>query len=367
MVTYGHKSAPHGAAELIRTAIPAELGPVVDLAPVDAETPTWLVLADDGWITRWECDTGACTPLARLTQRPTTTGEPWDGHLPALRLHASRSGRYAAVVVDYGVEGEVFDLDAGKAVMALNGGSDDRETVPFSLAFAEHAGREVLIHRTEWNRLDVTDLATGALLTPRSLAAAEPEEGTSEHYLDYFHGALHLSPGGTRIADDGWAWMPVGAVHAWELAPWLGGNVFESEDGASAAWVCMRGYYWSHAMVWLDEHRLAVGGIGDDEEDIVPGARIFDLRLGTRDHYRHLKDAEVLAFTGPGDRFFSASQLLYAVAEAGLEVWDPDTGERLGGVPGFHPTRHHRGAGELVQLAGGDLLRWKIVDPRPTP
>jgi hypothetical protein len=128
---------------------------------------------------------------------------------------------------------------------------------------------------------------------------------------------------------------------------------FESEDGASHAQLCVRDYYWDHAMVWLDEERFAVGGLGDDDESIHPGARIFDSQ-----------GSEIFAFAGPGDRFFSAYGLLYAVGESGLEIWDPATGARLGSVPGFRPTIHHRAAQELAALDGDRLVRWRIVDPR---
>jgi hypothetical protein len=49
-----------------------------------------------------------------------------------------------------------------------DGGNYYAETVPFSFAFAVVRGREVAIHRTAWNRLDVSDPSTGKLLTARN-------------------------------------------------------------------------------------------------------------------------------------------------------------------------------------------------------
>lgn len=40
---------------------------------------------------------------------------------------------------------------------------------------------------------------------------ADPARRRPPHCLDYFHGALHLDPSGSRIADDGWNWGPVTA------------------------------------------------------------------------------------------------------------------------------------------------------------
>lgn len=79
-----------------------------------------------------------------------------------------------------------------------------------------------------------------------------------------------------------------------------------------------RDYYWDHAMVWLDDERLALGGLGDHDLWIIPGARVIDVSQGRRNRYGQLVDAETFAFAGPGDRFFTAHGLLYAVAETGL-------------------------------------------------
>lgn len=352
---------------LLMTPLPAQSIPARAIAPLD--TPgarQWLILSDPGRLYRWDCDTGACelvgaTALTTNGQSPHT----YLGHHAALRIHASPSGRFAAIAVDYGVDGVVLDLSTGREVLRLHGGTHHQETVPFSLAFTTHRGREILIHRTAWNRLDAVDLATRKTMTKRKFPTPKRQgRGRPPHYRDYFHGALYLNPSGTRIADDGWIWSPVGAVTAWSMEPWLTTNPFESEDGASRVSLCARDYYWDHAMVWLDDDRLAVGGIGDDDLWIIPGARIFDLRRGTRSPNGWLNGAEHFAFAGPGTRFFAAHGLLYAAGDAGLEIWDPDTGARLGSVRGFHPTHHHRAADELAVHTDTCLLRWPIEDPR---
>ncbi|MGW7100114.1 hypothetical protein [Streptomyces sp. NPDC054838] len=40
-------------------------------------------------------------------------------------------------------------------------------------------------------------------------------------------------------------------------------------------------YYWDRPVVWLVEEHLVVGGLGDDEDELLPGARVF---LLGRDH-----------------------------------------------------------------------------------
>ncbi len=352
---------------LLITPLPVEAMPARAVAPLDATgSRQWLILSGHGRIYRWDCDTGACelvgsTALTTKGQSPHT----WGGHEAALRIQASPSGRFVVVAVDYGTDGVVLDLSTGKEVLRLHGGTHHQNTVPFSVALTSFHGREILIHRTAWNRLDAVDLASGNTITTREFpASTDPAQRRPPHYLHYFHGALHLSPSGTRIADDGWIWSPVGAVTSWALEPWLTANPFESEDGATRMSLCAREYYWDHAMVWLDDDRIAIGGIGDDDLLIIPGARIFDLRRGSRSPNGWLDGAETFAFAGPSGPFFTARGLLYAVGDTGLEIWDPDTGARLGSVRGFHPTHHHRTAQELAAHTDTCLLRWRIDDPR---
>ncbi|WP_063627985.1 hypothetical protein [Actinospica robiniae] len=349
---------------MVITPLPPKALPVNAMTPLEIPgTPTWLILSEDGRIHRWESDSGACDLVGTTTlvaQLPSLHAA--DHERASVRIHASPSGRFAAVVIDYGSEGVVIDLSTGQQVLELHGGTYCEEHVPFSIAFANHQGREILIHRTDWNRLDATDLVTGEELAARATPEPASDAGVESppHYLDYFHGALHANPSGSRIADDGWLWHPLGEVSVWSIEPWLADNPFESEDGASLVALCWREYYWDHAMVWLDDHRIAVGGIGDRETNIVPGARIFDLRRFPSGPHERSAAPEVFAFAGPGDRFFAADGLLYAVAESGLEVWDPDTGARLGSVPDFHPTLHHRTARELAARDETSLIRWLI-------
>ncbi|MFJ3306968.1 hypothetical protein ACIPSA_28400 [Streptomyces sp. NPDC086549] len=347
---------------VVATPVPPALGPAEDLAPVAAAGVTWLVLCADGRIVRWNCDTGEWAEEARTTVEVPADAEPYCGRAPSRRLIASADGRFAAVVVDHANQGEVFDLSTGAVTLTLDGGTYHNDTVPFSAAFAGHDGRTVLIHRTEWNRLDLSDPATGELLTAREF---EPgEDPRSERVLDYFHGGLTVSPTGVRIADDGWVWAPVGVVTAWNLRDWVAGNPFESEDGPSRTELPGCLYHWNRPVVWLDDDRLVVGGIGEDDYEIVGGARIFDVGgAGSRPagHRPAPVAPEVMTFGGPEGRFFAAGGLLFSSDSAGLKIWDPADGSRLGAVEGFSPTHHHPAAGELVALTDEHLLlRWRL-------
>ena len=334
-------------ATVLRWPLPPWLGEVSDLAPVRCDL-TWLALTADDRIVRLEPDADRVTVLATVEVAAEPDHQPFMGHELRPRLHVSACGRFAAVVHDYGRYGLVVDLAEGGAVtLALDGGSYRPDTVAFSAAFAVVAGRPVLVHRTEWNRLDVSDPRTGELLTGREHEAT-PEDGRPpDHYLDYFHGRLHVSPGSRAIADDGWVWAPFGVPQVWNLPAWLNDNVWESEDGPSKQYLCQRAYHWDVGMCFVGDAFVAVGGIGDDDEAMLAGVRIFSVASG----------AQVTAFAGPAGTFFSDGRRLYSVHDGATQVWDPVTGHRTATIAGFAPTCLHRGTGELAAVADGALLR----------
>jgi hypothetical protein len=296
---------------------------------------------------------------------------PWAGRALRRRLHASARGEFAAVVNDHGRRGQVLDLATGRVTMALDGGGYHPETVPFALAFFEARGRTVVVHRTDWNRLDLSDPATGARLTARESPATAADRATRPGDLDYFHGALIVDPTGRRVVDDGWIWHPVGVPVAFSLARWHAENPWEPEDGPTRLELCARDACWGHAIAWLDDERVAVSGLGDDGATMIPGARIFDATrrgdasAGGSSHAASAR--ELCAFPGPAGQFFAGGGWLFSSSETGLSRWDPTTGERTGHIADFQPSHHHRGARELVQLVDGHLVRLALPPDEDRP
>ncbi len=355
--------------QLQDTYLPKEAGKIVDISPILEEgVSIWLLLAEDGLISRFDADSGEWRQLAHSSLASESDHEPWCGHILKRRLYASPGGDFAAIVNDYGRCGHIIDLRSGQVTLTLDGGDYYPETVPFSFAFARIKGRLVAIHRTAWNRLDASDPSTGDLLTVRSPTSYERGQDRPTHYLDYFHGALLISPNDARIADDGWVWHPVGIPTTWSVEQWLSNNVWESEDGPTRMPICGREYYWDHALTWLDDQRIAVGGLGEDDNEMVEGARIFDVSLSGsagqwRDDWRWPR--ELTAFAGPAGSFFSDGRWLFSSDHDGLSRWDIDDGSRTGYLQGFKPIYHHRGARELVQIVDDVLLRWRICEGGP--
>lgn len=353
--------------ELAYTNLPPEFGKVIDISPiVQGDCSIWILLAEGGLLSRFNANTGEGRRLAHTNVPPEPNHAPWCGHVLKRRLYSSPEGGFAAVVNDYGRFGQIIDLRSGQVTLELDGGDYHEETVPFSFAFAQVKGRVVAIHRTAWNRLDVSDPLTGALLTVRNPPGVQAGRSHPEHYLDYFHGALRMSPKGTRIADDGWVWNPVGMPTVWNLEPWMADNVWEAEDGPSRKPLCITEYYWDRPSVWLDENRIAIGGLGEDEAYLVDGARIFDVSLRGSAGLHARADLpwprEVSTFAGPAGAFFSDGQCLFSSNNSGLSRWDFNDGARTGILPGFTPTHHHPGARELATVVDHFLVRWRMGD-----
>lgn len=344
------------------TPLPKELGRVIDIAPVNGSSePLWMLLAGTGQIFRFNVASGDLVDVAHSHVPAEADREPWCGRSLRQHLHTSNGGEFVAVVNDYGRYGQIIDLASGKVTLSLDGGDYHPETVPFSFAFTEFNSRVVAIHRTQWNRLDCSDASTGKLLSERSFANYEVAGKPPEHYLDYFHGAICVNPSGTRVADDGWVWHPVGIPYSWSLERWLSDNVWESEDGPTKMNLCTRLYYWDVSMAWLDDTRIAVAGIGDDDKDMHAGARVFDVTTPGPPSILCRSDwpwaQELTAFAGPAGHFFSDGISLFSSDETGLSCWNPVDGVRTAHVPDIQPTHYHRGARELVQVNEDVLLR----------
>jgi hypothetical protein len=321
--------------------------PIADLRPILAsDHGEFLVLVEDGDLLRVD-------PLRGSLRRVLNPLESGMILAPKRSLHVSPGGDMAAVVESRGRSGIVLDLDSGRPTMRLDRGDYYVKHSEFPAAFFEVDGRLRLVHGTDWNRLDISDPRTGALLTDRSPTSYRRGEQRPEHYLDYFHGGLAVSPGGDWVVDNGWVWHPVGSITAWSLHRWLKDNPWESEDGPSKRGLCDRDYFWDGPLCWIDDRTVAVWGYGNDEENLIPAALLFDVESGRL----------VRWFAGPvGSLAFDRYLFSYS-AEEGTSVWDVATGEWLLHDASFCPTAYHPGAGCFITaLPGGRFRLTRLVD-----
>jgi hypothetical protein len=319
--------APHEAAHLgpLATSARAE---AERLARIDVETKRYEYSAETA--AAWE---RSADLNARFQNR--------SGAL----LRIDCRGEFAAVCTRKGYRrGAVFDLRSGAATMRLDHSSHHAAETTFPVAFLTDDERSLIVHATRWNRLDLSDPRTGDLLSTR-----EFETGVRRpmHYLDYFHGALTVSPDSRWVAEDGWVWHPVGVVVSWSARRWVHQNVWESEDGQSRRQLCDRDYFWESSLCWLSDDTLAVYGFGEDDDWIIPAVRLFDVASGD----------ELGWFPGPTGTLESDGTHIYSWDEGGTAVWDPRSGERLHLDPALRPSSFHRRSGSFLSVDADGSMR----------
>ena len=85
-----------------------------------------------------------------------------------------------------------------------------------------------MIHQTQWNRLDITDLTTGQILTERVIRIEKigVDENNftlfdKENYEDFFHGLIHVSPNSKKFLSNGWCWHPFGLIECYGVEQFL--------------------------------------------------------------------------------------------------------------------------------------------------
>ncbi len=345
-----HRPTPVDA-RLIATELAVDS--IADIAIARDVANTTFVLTSDGQIVRVNHADNSAISQGAVSLAPIARPSGARRAVRKAKLHVSPDGKFAAVVTDFGQSGSVIDLEQRRITMRLDGDQDHIDSVPFSLAFSHYRGDTIIVHRTAWNRLDVSNPADGTLLTERTVAPFV--QGEDQHTkLDYFHGALFLSPDGTQLLNDGWNWEPVGRPVVWSLLEWVRSNVWESESGTSRLTIPHQNHYWNQGFCWIDNRHVAVEGIGHPDNEMISGVRVFDITPGETNVAR-----EVNVFAGPAGRFFADGDQLFSADEHGLGIWSISEGALTGRISAFSPTAHSVLDRTLIDTNGGSVRRWK--------
>ena len=303
------------------------------IQPENNESSRWIALSADGEL-QLDLDEENVALLMQLPSEHIDLNE-------SVLLRLSSNSQFAAIASERGEKGFVVDLRAKKVTMHLNRGDYHNEQTIFPIVFFEDDNKRVLlVHATDWNRLDISDPLTGELLTKREPTSYVQGEPQPEHYLDYFHGGLTVSPDNKWIVDNGWVWAPVGVVRTWNLQQWLSSNVWESEDGQSIRNLCERAYFWGGPLCWIDNQTLAVWGFGGDDEYLIPAVLLFDVESKKRLRW----------FAGPQGELTFDVYLFSSSKEHGTAVWDIETGERLCHEDKLNYLSYHRGTKQFLSF-----------------
>ncbi len=196
---------------------------------------------------------------------------------PVYDMKCSANGKFVAIFVNYGQFGIVIDIEKQQTILNIDTQNYYEDTVPFSLAFTTFEHDDIIIYRSNWNKLDTFNLTKQSSTTERTIAPYEDER--PEHYLDYFHGALYVSPNAEYILDDGWVWQPVAVPSIWSIRTWLTQNPFESEDGTSLTQSCYRDN-WGYPMCWINDETVSLWRIELWDEDEFDLKNIPENKLG---------------------------------------------------------------------------------------
>ena len=323
----------------------------IDVQPDLTTAGAWWILVASGKIGRLSTGTGEFETMWDLDE----LGFPVS---PTLALRISPAGDFAAVFQNNDRLGRVFNLRTGQSTTSLDRGDYEPDTSFFPIAFFSSPtdGKTLLMTATAWNRLDIIDPSDGELLTARD--TGKYSEGQAPpHYLDYFHASLCISPANQWIADAGWVWHPVGVIRTWSLKAWIEDNAWESEDGTSVQGIAVRDYFWDGPSCWVSETTLAVWGLGRDDQWLIPGMVLFDVRTGNQLRWFPGPSAKKPGW--PREKEWPSlyfDEFLFAIdGQSGLAVWDAADGSRLLEEPALNPIGYHPVSKEFLSLTEGGI------------
>jgi len=321
---------------------------ILDIQPITKEKYTYLALTNSGKIIELNTKHETINILFSIT----------DGKVEFdkdVSILISSNRNIIAVFNTFGRFGLVIDLQVKNILMKFSRDDYYYDLTIFPINFFMHDNRVLLMHGTKWNRLDVTDPLTGEFLTSR----VDPKL-SQEHYLEFFHGQLLVSPDGEWVVDNGWVWHPLGSVTSWNIKQWLTKNKWESEDGESKKELWWGKEDWNDPICWISNIKIGIIGRFDidlfDEEEIVnlPKGlvfRIIDVRDGSM----------IQEFNICLGKIFFDTYLYCSTKDSGLKVYDILNGKMIFEEKTIKPRIYHSRSKEFVEVKKNQITICKLI------
>ncbi len=246
------------------------------------------------------------------------------------QLEIAAHEQFIAVCNVHGTHGVVVDLSRPNWRLSLRRGDYRVKNCTFPLAFLERNGQAMLLHATDWNRLDITNLETEECLTEREMKHGKgDDEGVN--YLDYFHSKLHMAPDHRHFLSNGWVWQPWDCIMRWSVEGFLTG--FES-TGESLHQLENSGYNWDRPCAFVDASTIAwaYNARESGEDDVAadaPTELVFQ-DIHTKEITQRIK-FEYLALTDSGE---AHGELEFDVASQVFIASSPGRGTVVAGLDG---------------------------------
>ena len=176
---------------------------------------------------------------------------------------------YVCVTERYGLNASTVNIESGHV---LDFAREDYhcDVSSYSVGFLEREDRVLLMHQTQWNRLDITDLETGRMLTHRDIIYQETDEtetnkwGTfpkmeKKNYIDYFHSLLHISPNGEHFLSNGWIWQPLDNIMCFDTECF-----FREYETCGKPIEYYRGYAWDRPCTFAGNDTIVIAADKDE-------------------------------------------------------------------------------------------------------
>lgn len=159
---------------------------------------------------------------------------------------------YLAAYNVKGLTGVVIDLNDSSFLLPLEREDYHCNLCSWPIGFATLDQQITLIHSTQWNRIDFTQLPSGKLLTERVVKFFKDKENIN--YLDYFHSQLYVAPDQEHFVVNGWHWAPFDQIWSWNIKQFL--TEYELA-GRGLSVIEVNGYNWDRPLCFVDNQTIA--------------------------------------------------------------------------------------------------------------